>query len=65
MIAAPPRGGRNVLRVAEDMDRYSHRLNIESRIAGIADGSGSANDGGWLALASSLVVTVVLSYFIV
>ena len=47
------------------MDRYSHRLNIETRIAGIADGSGAAEDGGWLAFAASLAVTGALNYFIV
>ena len=60
-----PGGGRNVLHVVEDMDRYSHRLNIETRIAGLADGSGAAEDGGWLALASSLAVAAALNYFIV
>ena len=60
-----PGGGRSVLHVVEDMDRYGHRLNIETRIAGIADGSGTAEDGGWLALASSLAVTAALNFFIV
>jgi Zn-dependent protease with chaperone function len=59
------RGGRSALHLVEDMDRYSHRLNIESRIAGIADGSGAAEDGGWLAVASSLAVIAALNYFIV
>ena len=58
-------GRRSALHLAEDMDRYSHRLNIESRIAGIGNGSGAADDGGWLALASSLAVIAALNYFIV
>ena len=58
-------GRRSALHLAEDMDRYSHRLNIESRIAGIGDGSGDADDGGWLALASSLAVIAALNYFVV
>ncbi|MGE5663553.1 MAG: M56 family metallopeptidase [Deltaproteobacteria bacterium] len=56
---------RSALRLVEDMDRYSHRLNIESRITGVADGSSAAEDGGWLAFASSLAVTAALNYFIV
>lgn len=58
-------GRRSALRLAEDMDRYSHRLNIESRIAGIGDGSGDADDGGWLAFASSFAVIAALNYFVV
>ncbi len=58
-------GRRSAMRLAEDMDRYSHRLNIESRIRGIGDGSGEADDGGWVALASALAVTAALNYFIV
>lgn len=58
-------GRRSALRLAEDMDRYSHRLNIESRIKGIAEEPGDADDGGWLAFASSFAVIAALNYFIV
>ncbi len=58
-------GRRSALRMAEDMDRYSHRLNIESRIRGIGDGSGDSDDGGWVAFASSFAAIAALNYFIV
>ncbi|MGE5189113.1 MAG: M56 family metallopeptidase [Gemmatimonadota bacterium] len=61
----PEERRRSALHLVEEMDRHSHRLNIESRIAGIVDGSGAAEDGGWLALASSVAAIVALNYFIV
>ncbi len=60
-----PAGRRSAMRLAEDMDRYSHRLNIESRIKGIGDESGAGDDGGWVAFASSFAVIAALNYFIV
>ncbi|MGE5189871.1 MAG: M48 family metalloprotease [Gemmatimonadota bacterium] len=67
--AEPGPGGRgrsrSALHLVEDMDRYSHRLNIESRIKGIGDESGAGDDGGWLAFASSFAVIAALNYFIV
>ncbi len=58
-------GRRSALRLAEDMDRYSHRLNIESRIRGIGDDAADAEDYGWIAFATSFAVTAALNYFIV
>ncbi len=60
-----PAGRRSAMRLAEDMDRYSHRLNIESRIRGIGEESGGDDDRGWLAFASSFAVIAALNYFIV
>ncbi len=49
----------------EALELYSHRLNIESRIARLEQGVDHAGDKGWFATVLAAVVVLVMNYFIV
>ncbi len=56
---------KNLMSEMEDLELYSHRLNIESRIARLEQGAAHAGDKGWFATLLAIVVVLVMNYFIV
>lgn len=50
---------------AVNLERYSHRLNIESRIRRLSKDYPSPSQGGWFAFVLTFIVVAVLDYFIV
>lgn len=57
--------GKNIMNEMEDLELYSHRLNIESRITRLEKGYADTGDQGWFAIVLTLAVVFVLNYFIV
>ena len=49
----------------EDLETYSHRLNILGRIARLEKGTANTGDKGWFAIVLTLGVVFVMNYFIV
>jgi hypothetical protein len=49
----------------EDLELYSHRLNILSRITRLVKGYANTGDKGWFAIVLTIVVVLVMNYFIV
>ena len=56
---------KNLMTEMEALELYSHRLNIESRIARLGIGAPNAGDNGWFATGLTIVVVLVMNYFIV
>lgn len=63
--AGPGEGKETVLGMMEDLERRSHRMNVESRVRGIERGYGPPSGAGWAALASTVAVAAVIGYFVV
>ena len=55
----------NIMNDMEDLELYSHRLNILSRITRLGKGYANTGDKGWFAIVLTLVVVLVMNYFIV
>ena len=55
----------NIVNEMEDLELYSHRLNILSRITRLGKGYANTGDKGWFAIVLTLVVVLVMNYFIV
>ena len=58
-------GAKNIMSEMEALELYSHRLNIESRIARLEKGTDNTGDKGWFALVLTVAVIFVMNYFIV
>lgn len=56
---------KNLMSEMEALELYSHRLNIESRIARLEQGAPQAGDKGWFAIVLAIMVVLVMNYFIV
>lgn len=61
----PGRAKKNIVDDMEELEYYSHRLHIESRIARLE--KGYANSGGpeWLAWVLTLATVLVITYYVV
>jgi Zn-dependent protease with chaperone function len=60
----PPEAGREE-RVMDRLERYSHRLNIESRISRLERAQPPPSEWEWYGFALTLIVIVVLNYYVV
>jgi Zn-dependent protease with chaperone function len=60
-----PGKAKDIMSEMEALEGYSHRLNIESRIARLEKGYANTGDKGWFAFALALAVALVMNYFIV
>jgi hypothetical protein len=49
----------------ESLELYSHRLNIESRIARLEKEAANAGDTGWFATGCAILVVLAMNYFVV
>lgn len=56
---------KNLMSEMEDLERFSHKLNIESRIARLERSATHAGEKGWFAMVLVIVVVLVMNYFIV
>ncbi|NJD62898.1 MAG: hypothetical protein FIA93_09305 [Deltaproteobacteria bacterium] len=52
-------------RVSDRIEEYSHRLNIESRIARLENRPGSPSGGDWPVFLLTLCAVIVIDYFVV
>lgn len=60
-----PGKAKDIMSEMEALEGYSHRLNIESRIARLEKGYANTGGKGWFAFALTLAVALVMNYFIV
>ena len=56
---------KNLMSEMEDLERFSHKLNIESRIARLERSATHAGEKNWFAMVLVIVVVLVMNYFIV
>ena len=60
-----PGKGKTIMEDMEALETYSHRLNIESRIARLEKGYALPQNRKWSVIALTLAVVLVLNYFVV